>query len=91
MTLTRRVVNGAKLREIRQDKGPRQGLPDFARACGIHLTTLSRIETGSRQPSHDALCRIVEALESLGYLPAGTALDTISTRVPHERPLRKAA
>lgn len=49
------------LKGIREKKGMTQGA--LAKKVGVHLVTISRIETGARQPSMDLLHRLAKALK----------------------------
>jgi transcriptional regulator with XRE-family HTH domain len=82
MKHTRRKVDGAKLREIRQD---RYGLSQIglAKALGLTRDTVSRWENGECQPSPARLLELARLLAA--------DLDEFTTRVPDERPLRRAA
>jgi len=49
------------LKEIRDKRGMTQG--QLAKKVGVHLVTISRIETGARQPSMDLLHRLAKVLK----------------------------
>lgn len=75
MTHTRRVLDGAKLREIRQDHlGLSQA--EMGKTLGVTRKTVARWEGGAFQPSYAMLLRLAQTLD--------TDLDTFSTRVPVE-------
>ena len=52
---------GKVLKEIRQRRNLTQG--ELAAKVGVHLVTISRIETGVRQPSMNLLQRLAKALK----------------------------
>jgi ribosome-binding protein aMBF1 (putative translation factor) len=76
MTTTRRVVNGAKLRELYEDK---LGLNRrrFAMASGVSESYLKRIEDGERNPSPVILAKLAAALD--------VDLNAFTTREPLDR------
>ena len=49
------------LKRIREKRRMTQG--QLAQKVGVHLVTISRIETGARQPSMDLLHRLAKALK----------------------------
>jgi transcriptional regulator with XRE-family HTH domain len=80
MKHTRRKVDGAKLREIRQDRETPWSLIDLAKAMGWSEKSyphLARIEAGRIDPTPKTLMKIAAAL--------GVGLDEFSTREPVDR------
>jgi len=51
---------GARIREIRQEKGMSQ--PQLANSCNVEISTINRIELGKASPSISLLFRIAEHL-----------------------------
>ncbi len=52
---------GEVLKEIREKRGMTQG--QLARKVRVHLVTISRIETGARNPSMALLHKLAKALK----------------------------
>jgi transcriptional regulator with XRE-family HTH domain len=71
MTHTRRKLDGAKLRELRQDRYALSQV-GLARAVGVTRKTVARWENGEFQPSYAKLLELARVLR----LP----LDAFSTR-----------
>lgn len=57
---TKRLVNGAAVREIRKAIGIKQ--VDLALRANVTGATLSRIESGSRQPSPPVVRKLADGL-----------------------------
>jgi transcriptional regulator with XRE-family HTH domain len=69
---TRRRILGGAVRQLRIAKQIKQD--ELATACEMHFSYLSKVETGKRQPSTEAMLRIAQAL--------GVGLDDISYVTP---------
>ena len=57
----RRWWRGTVLKKIRQQRKLTQA--ELARRVGVHSITITRVETGARQPSMDLLQRLAKALK----------------------------
>ncbi len=81
--MDRFLFNGEKLSELRKAKGIKQDV--MAKDLSISTPTLSRYETGERQPTVQALCMISEYLDvSIDYfiqsLPNSSNPDELTVR-----------
>lgn len=68
-------MSGEEIRKLRQEKG--LTLKELAEITGLDASTISKVETGTRNPQKTTLKLIVEALEKADYKDKNKELDKI--------------